>query len=205
MIKKLVLLWALLCPLTAQAVHIVSREAHVDVRSNRVIHIVGPIFSSMSWGFLVEGATTLHGPGARVLIINSPGGEVGLGQKMIDVLLAEREQTGQPLVCAVIGHASSMAFNILSYCDVRLAVQGSEFTVHKIEGDIPDGYRHTAENLRKMAKVLDSIDEVYRKKNAEMMHLSLKAYDHYANQEKSWTVDELLKLGYLNGTCTVDQ
>lgn len=144
---------------------------------------------------------TSHLPGHRLIVINSPGGMVYYGQLMIDMMHKEQAR-GVKMICKVDGQVSSMAFNLLSHCDVRLATRKSFGVVHKIAAVGICGYdspeRCTARNLRKQAEMLDQGDEPYRQKNAEMMNLSLKEYDVLADNETFWTAAQLFRIGYLH-------
>jgi ATP-dependent protease ClpP protease subunit len=139
-------------------------------------------------------------PGARRVIIESGGGSVDSGYRIIKTLEAEHV----PLVCVVLHAAHSMAFNILSHCTVRLATEDATFVVHKVaKGGIPDGVRLTALNARRLADELEKVDEPLSEYNARAMHLNMKDYSKFADAERRWTAQELLSMHYLDGYATL--
>ncbi len=110
-------------------------------------------------------------------------------------------------VCVVTGSAHSMAFNILSHCDVRLSVPGTHMIVHQIaiSGTINcQRVRCTSTFLKDLAESLDKDDEDFRLLNSKAMGLTLKEYDFYAGKEHSWVPRELIKRKYLHGIAIVD-
>lgn len=199
MLKYLALL-LLLLPKQAQAAHIVSKEAFLDINTDRVTHVTGYIDEKSLFTFEKEFFETLHSVGPRLVIINSPGGDVGVGLQMVQLLEVEKA-AGIKLICVVEDMASSMAFNLLTHCDVRLAKRHAHMVVHKIAvGGLGGPFiRLTARKLREIARNLDLADEQFRVENARAMHLSLADYDLFANAERNWSAAKLLKMGYLQG------
>ena len=201
-------LWATVFTIDAKPkplveVHIVSAQAGIDIRTKKVIHLIGPIRRASIREAAREHIETLSIPGDRVVIIDSGGGEVERGQTLIDALMIERSM-GVRIVCVAVNHAHSMAFNTLSFCDVRLATAGTTMVAHKIEfGRVLPDIRTTAKNLRMLARELDEVDERYCVQNAKMLHLDRKHYDMYADHENEWTAEQLLAMQYLNGIATV--
>lgn len=65
------------------------------------------------------------------LIIDSPGGSVLSGFKILRAM-NEVKATGNKVVCVVRGMAISMAFAILSNCDVKLADKHSVVMFHNV-------------------------------------------------------------------------
>lgn len=168
----------------------------------KVSHIQGIIDENAARIYSQETLDTLYIPGDRAIYINSLGGELTAGQIIIDLMEAEKAQ-GVRLVCVVDEEATSMAFNILTHCDKRYAYRTTRFLVHKAAlGSWDQNLRPTAKNLRREANELQRADEPYRRANAKAMHLSLAEYDDNADQERTWSAEELLNLKYLNGYIT---
>jgi ATP-dependent protease ClpP protease subunit len=188
----------LLFSLPASAVEI--KQAGLALRTKKVAHISGPIEEGSYEAYAKEVKETLFIPGVRVLLINSPGGLVKEGQKIIELMRMEKA-LGTQFVCVAMGNAHSMAFNILTECDTRLAVEGSTMVVHKVRAFLFGTMRST--DLKKIAALMDKIDEPYRQSNSKAMRLSLKDYDKFADAETRWTVPQLLGRGYLDGIVTV--
>lgn len=181
--------------------HVVSKDANIDINTKKIVRIYGTIDYQSLQTFTkdMDRAQTLYGD--IVILIKSPGGMADVGQKMIDAIHKE-QIAGIRVICLVDSYASSMAFNILTNCDVRLMTPGSLSLVHKIAvRDI--NARMTAHNLRIVADVLEKDDERYRQANALAMHLSLEKYDSYADRETYWLAFTLLRMGYLHGLAYV--
>lgn len=178
-------------------VHVVSKEAHIDLTTKKIVHILGEVTERSMIAALAEEAATENLPGDRLVLIKSPGGDVMAGQKLIDGLTLEHNH-GIRIVCVAMDMAHSMAFNTLSFCDIRLATKGTTMVVHKVAIGGLD-VRGTARNLRKVADELDKVDEPYAVQNSKMMRLERKIYDLYADLETEWTANILYSIGYLNG------
>lgn len=196
------LLMICILPAKCFGMHVQSVVAGIDLNTTKVVNIVGPIDGKQALEFTAQVAAGVASPGPYLVYINSPGGEVGAGSYMIAIMEGLQKE-GVEFVCVVDKSASSMAFNLLSYCDKRLYTPRSYMVVHKIALNELVGERYTARKLRDIALMLDSEDEGFRQKNAPLMHLSLKDYDTYADQESCWTGDILFKRGYFNGVAKV--
>lgn len=205
--KCLLFLTILLSSLTASAAHVVSKQANIDLDTQKVVHVSGYIGKDLAISIGEEVKNTYGMPGDRLVIINSPGGSVDYGKVILGILLAEKYTTGNRLVCIVDKNAHSMGFNILSYCDVRLATADAHMLVHKIAiSGIDDGRtRWTPKNLRKLADDMEAEDEQFRQKNASMMHMSLKEYDMLADIETMCSADSLLLRHYLSGIARLEK
>ncbi len=197
------ILIAFFLPLTAQAFHVVAPG--VDITTDKVSYLTGMIDKTSEKAYMTSLINTIALPGPRIVVIDSPGGYVDSGEAILQAM--KREQAaGTKQVCVVMGGASSMAFNFLTFCDVRLATRNSHMLVHKVEaGQLNPEMRTTAKNLRDIAEILDRTDEPYRRANAKAMHLQLIDYDKLCDNETFWRSPELLARGYLQGIVTVAQ
>lgn len=184
-------------------IRIVSEEAKIDITTTKVARLYGTV-DGESWGrFKTDMIRTQTVPGDRVILINSNGGDVEAGNKMIDMIKAEQKQ-GTRVVCYAFRGAHSMAFNFLTNCDVRLMAPGTMSLVHKIRrGLITE--TATAKNLRQIADDLDKSDEPFRQANAKAMGMSIPEYDKVADEETYFTAETLLKMKYLHGIGTVEK
>lgn len=182
----------------AHAVHIVNESAHIDINTDKVTSIEGEINTMSEISFMASLRDTASLSGPRVILINSPGGRVDAGAAIIEQLEADKA-SGVQEICVVMGGASSMAFNILTHCNVRLAVPDAFMVVHKIfYSDMPN-VKPTARNLKMLAAELDMMDEPYRQGNSKAMGLTLEQYDRYADLETAWTSQALFSMHYLDG------
>lgn len=197
------LLFALLIPTRALAVHVKADAIGLDLTTLKVASIEKEIMPNLAEDFAKQVFDTLKLPGDRVIVINSNGGSVDEGEKILHTIQAERAG-GTRIVCIVTHEAHSMAFNILTQCDVRLAVAKSIMLVHKIRRISPcEGC--TAKLLRQWANDLDKSDEPYRQANRKAMGLSLEDYDLLADNETIWTAKTLLTRKYLHALATYEK
>ncbi len=193
------LLSLLLFSVPATAAHVVSKSAHIDITTDKVTIIDGSIDEAAARSYFDQTTAKINLPGPHVVYINSLGGRLDAGDAIISMIDAEKAN-GVKVICVVNEEATSMAFNILTHCDVRLAHIHSRFLVHKAAyGSWEQGLRMTAKNLRRWANELDRADQPYRNDNCKAMHLTLSEYDDATDTEKTWTSIELLRLGYLQG------
>lgn len=190
----------LLLSYPSYAIHIKSDK--IDITTNKVIHLGDVVIGPKLDATVKEALDTGPLSGDRAIVINSNGGSVDLGATFIKAMAEEKIEGGGRIVCVVTGMAHSMAFNILTFCDVRLATKGSKMLVHKVRALVPRVLL-TAAELRTIADGIDKTDAPYRKANAAAMHLTLKEYDTAADSERVWTAEELLKLKYIQDIVTV--
>jgi ATP-dependent protease ClpP protease subunit len=76
----------------------------------------------------IENQLQQHDSSRIVLVINSQGGNVESGRKIMDLL----KQKKKPIDCVVTGAAASMAFTLLTLCDTRYSLATSFFLVHDV-------------------------------------------------------------------------
>lgn len=185
-----------------QTIHIVSEKAGIDVFTDKIVRFYGEVNPNSERTFMEGLLASFRSPGDVVILIDSPGGYVVNGAHMIQGLLAFKPP-GVRSVCVVTGEAASMAFNFLSFCDVRLALEGRELLFHKVaaSGFLP--FRMTEANLKAVADELARLDEPYRKRNAKLLGLSLKQYDLMASMEMALKAETLARMGYLHGIATL--
>lgn len=192
-IWPLVVISMLFCSSAFSAVHIKSSSLNLD--TDKVAHVIGMIDDQKAAEFLKEMVETHKVKGDRVIIIDSPGGIVSSGEFMIKMMELER-LSGTRMVCVVVGDAFSMAFNLLSHCDVRLAARSSRLLFHKVRTFIMQPM--TAKDLREEASRMDAADEPYRQFNSKVLKMMLPEYDRFADDEKMWSARELIGQGYLS-------
>lgn len=200
--KKLIASLLLFFSLAAQAEHVVSPDARVNLDTKKVVHIIGPVNERMAFDVLMEIALTYKIPGDRLVIIDSGGGRVDSGTVILNYLLQEKVY-GNRIVCAVKGMAVSMAFNILSFCDVKIAMPDAMMMAHHafVRGVNPM-INWTPDKLRELADELEKNDAPFSEKNAQQLRLTKRQYDKYAAEEHFWSIKELIKCRYLDGVIT---
>ncbi len=199
----LVALFLFFVPISANAIHIVSKDAKIDITTNKISHIKGGIDPISTLVYFIEWQVTEKLSGPRVVLIDSPGGYVEAGNQIIEMMMKEQE-AGIKQICVVQGMAASMAFNILSHCDVRLAEAPSRLLFHKVAiGQLDPSIRGTAKTLRMIADELDKVDAPLAEFNAKALNMSLMIYNKLAEGDWWWSVPEMMELKYLNGIAEV--
>lgn len=186
--------------------HIVSKDAGIDITTEKVVRLEGGFNAQTPFLASLQMFATANLPGDRIVIINSSGGFVDAGEMIWQPLQAERDM-GIKIICVVDHYANSMAFNLLTRCDVRLATASATMLVHPIERgcDMGNGAsRCTASEHRRLAVYLDGLDRRYSPVNAKAMRLSLKEYNQYAEKETVWSALQLRATGYLHGLATIE-
>lgn len=185
-------------------VRVMVPGSDINLATAKVAHLVGDVTDESADAFVKELATTSDLPGDRVILINSLGGEVEAGTRMIRAMLGLK-QPGTRNICVVTGEAMSMAFNLLSFCDTRLGVKGAKLLAHKIAlGSIPEGMRLTSRLARDIAGALDRDDEMFRQQNAKALGVSLEQYDSLADAQFLFKAEMLVNWKYLQGIATVN-
>lgn len=193
---------AFMLPLQALAIHVRSPMMRLDIDTPKIITIAGEINDDMALSVEIQQRATSDLAGPRIVLINSPGGNLASGARIIAMLNQERRM-GVKTVCVIINNAHSMAFDIATQaCDVRLATAGSTMLVHKAAfgpGACEGVPRCTAKNLRKAADDVEKADEANSSLNQIAMHMTRSEYDHYADAETRWQAVALLVRGWLHG------
>jgi hypothetical protein len=192
----LALIAFLLASAPAKAIDVKDLSTGLKYHSDKVSHLCGIIDLNSFERFISDWRRTSTIPGPRMVFIKSEGGIVQVGAVIVN-LIKEAQAEGTEVICVVDGYASSMAFNTLSFCNIRLATPGAHFVVHKVR--VGELEYQTAKMLRQEADEIDRLDEPYRQQNAKVMGLKLTDYDLFADQETNWRVPALLKSGYLQG------
>jgi ATP-dependent protease ClpP protease subunit len=204
----LLMIAAIVAPFEVLAVkkesQVVTTTFPVDLDTDKVAFVYGPISKTTEATFYAQSLMTMQINTARVIFINSGGGDVDAGQGIINTMSLE-QTNGTKEICIVKDHADSMAFNILTHCDVRLAGPNSTFLVHKVAWTGIDCYtkRCTAKYLKGMAVAIQKTDEPYRRANAQALGLTLSAYDKFTIDDHTWTTPDLLRMGYLQGLASI--
>lgn len=190
--------WLLLFLSTnASALHLTYDK--ININTDKITRINGDINYSSLKEFEKQMRKTFMLPGPRIILIDSGGGSVEAGKVMIELLELEKS-SGVKQACVVIRQASSMAFNLLTHCDVRFAAPDAHMLMHKVFlWRWPMDKKLTAKNLKEAAADLDKADEPYRQANSKALRITLRQYDKYAEAETVWEPQLLVKMHYLLG------
>lgn len=184
------------------------KGSSIDISTSKIARMYDHIDEKSYMQFRSDVMSTKNVSGDRVVLINSGGGDAAYGKLIISMLNAEKLANSKRIICVSEGNSHSMAFNILSTCDVRLSVSKSAFLVHKLH--YTSSARMCQENspltskiLNLMAADLAALDEPYRQGNAKAMNISIEDYDIYSDNETMFLPDILLKMKYLHGIVTI--
>ncbi len=206
MIKYLILL-LISTQASANTIIIGSDGKHIDVPTPEV-RISGFIGNKNAAKFIAAVERQKKSP-LILISIGSTGGKRVSGELMIDKL--EKIKQKSFVVCVAVNEASSMAFNFLSHCDLRLATAKSLFLVHRSYYETKQFLKDyvdvplNANTLRKIAQNLDTANLPFDKLNARLMGLSFADYDLFADNQTVWTSEDLLLLGYLQDIVRIER
>jgi ATP-dependent protease ClpP protease subunit len=202
--KKLLVLLLLLCSQTVYALHITDSKHFVSIDTDKVVYLTGEIKPGFTVAIVAgQILKTMTESGDRIVVINSRGGDVDTGKEIISMLRQEKAMFRGRIVCVVDGDAMSMAFSLLTFCDVRYATAKSHMIFHDayvthLEGQL------NPKNLREAADELERQDMPRREKDRAALHMTLPEYRKHADAETNWTASDLLNRQYLNAIVTLD-
>lgn len=202
---KITISWLILSYATATAgVYTLTGANDLKITTSRVAFINGSINEQQYTIFQKQMLETSQAPGDRLIVIDSRGGEVNAGQGMIEMIEAEKS-LGIKVYCFVTSRAMSMAFNILTHCNVRLASNKARLLFHKIAYASLDenSGRLTPNRLRELAAQLDSDDNKYASRNAKALNMPTEDYTLFAYRDTVWMPQALVNMGYLQGIATL--
>jgi ATP-dependent protease ClpP protease subunit len=200
MIKKCIILLSLaLFSHDAYGISLLDKRSNTEIKSDRVVSIRDSIDDQTALKFELEILAGTSKPGDLIVLINSPGGLVTAGKRII-VAIETEKRNGHKVICVVTRHASSMAFNILTHCDSRLALPKSIFMFHPVAVQLPRGMdRLTPKVLRELLSEIEKDEEEFRSANIKALNMSPEDYDTFANEETLWRAETLLSRKYLHG------
>lgn len=125
-----------------------------------------------------------------VIMISSPGGEVGAGMAFINMLDAAKAQ-GNRVTCYVQDIAASMAFQILTRCDRRYALPTSQLLWHGVR--IQTRETITAERAQEFHDQIARLNEAFKYQLYPVMGMSRSKVDTAFLAETLWTGISLRK------------
>jgi ATP-dependent protease ClpP protease subunit len=173
-----------------------------NLTTSKVAHIESKVDSACTRRLVADVKRTASIPGDRLVIIDTPGGSMREGDDMMTTLKAEQMLTGGRIVCVVKGSASSMGFNILSQCDVRLGTKKSRYMFHDLffEREVLYEYsRIRMEDLQSLLTELLKENARFYVLNAAAMNMSTDDLIKISSTrpETYWVPGTLLSRGYL--------
>ena len=118
-----------------------------------------------------------------VLYLNSPGGYVSEGDKLISYM-NYRKQMGTKITC-IAQMAHSMAFNIMQNCDLRLVTATAQMMQHQISL----GTQGELAKINSYLKMINQISKRLNKAAAKRIGISLEEFEKRVQQDW-WTYGE---------------
>lgn len=112
----------------------------LELNPDRTISLIGPVVPESL--YLNDQMLQLQAEDANTpidLVINSPGGYVSIGFRIITVMKHIKSQ-GTKIRCFVPGMAASMAFQILLHCSERHVLDLSQLLFHRVRVFIGGGF-----------------------------------------------------------------
>lgn len=172
----------------------------INLNTDKVTEVTTEIGADEYKKYSASVMKTLFVPGPRVVILNSPGGRIDIGNQIIALMELEKS-LGTQQICIVNQYAHSMAFNILSHCDVRIAQPKAKMIFHKAR--IFAFGMATAKDLRRVAKILDAADKPIAEFNRKVLGMSSKQYDKFSDAEFVWSSEDFLARGYIHAIVNI--
>lgn len=125
-----------------------------------------------------------------ILIINSGGGSVIDGLSLMDAINA----SAVPVIGVCVGHAYSMAFNIFTQCNLRVATKNASFLYH-------DGWTcdsNVSSKVKDAAKFYEKVDERVNKLIANRTKLTTDYLSSITRADNYWFADEGKENGFVD-------
>ncbi len=187
-----------------KSVYIAAPERGLFLHTSKLVHMTQAIEAEGLKTFEAEWKQAEKEAGPMVVLIDSPGGFFSVGKQMLQYFEKEQKR-GNSVVCVVTGQAVSMAFNLLSLCDVRLAVPTARFMFHAIFATDTEGVKQTPKNLRSIADTLEKDEAPWVAVNKKRLHMSDEEYEAHADNETIWTAQGLHERVYIDSLVEVKE
>lgn len=129
-----------------------------------------------------------------VLLIESPGGDVMAGGKILDAI----KMSKAPIHAQIVGICASMAAIIAVHCDKIYMTQGSWLLWHNASLQTGGDIRMVKEWMEFFLKRMEEIN----RSTAERLHISYEEYLKRINMVWLMTADEAVKKGIADGYIT---
>jgi ATP-dependent Clp protease protease subunit len=125
------------------------------------------------------------------MVINSPGGDVGDGFRIISAM----EATDAPIHCVVDANAASMAAIIFEYCDKRYVEKHSKLMFHQASLQLRGPLANVKSEVDHFSLWIGSLED----ETAKKMGMTPAAYRAKAHDEWWLTATEAQKAGVSDG------
>lgn len=180
---------------TAEGVELVEENASTP--GNKIAHIIfsnDVNSSSIATALRLMQEAQAMKPHAIILEINSRGGEVDSGMRLIKSI----EASPVPVHCLVDGNALSMGFAILQACHTRTATFRSALMTH--EASINTSLQGPEKDYRNFAEHLRVVTEGLSRHCSKRLSMTFEQYkDKIRNGQDWWmTPEEALKVDALD-------
>jgi ATP-dependent protease ClpP protease subunit len=132
-----------------------------------------------------------------VIYIDSPGGSVDAGLKLVDVMRTA-QRNGTKVTCIVDGWAASMAGYILQACDARYMTKQSAVMFHTVSVSFAPGGNQW--DVERFAQRMREINKVLAIFIAGRLRIPLAEYEDRVTDRDWWLgYEEALNVGAVDG------
>lgn len=186
-------------------VYISAPDAGIAGEFKKVARLQGDVDGLSQLMFGLDMARTRGIPGDRVVLIDSNGGDVYVGNYMIDLLKEEQKVTGGRVVCVCMTRCHSMAFNLLTTCDVRLSSSpASDYLIHQVAvAPYSVQERLTWKKSKALSDEIRKVEEPIKMRNSQALGMTPEEYELKTETDWYAPVQELLARKYLHGLAKV--
>lgn len=121
------------------------------------------------------------------MLINSPGGSVGIGMAIIDAMTVAKKR-GVRFYCLTGVLAASMGFNILAECDFRYALPNAKLLFHPVSISTQ---RSRVQELINDLTQLSNLEKRVMEGLMKKLHLRWRDFHMHYFSETFWAAEEL--------------
>lgn len=129
-----------------------------------------------------------------IVIIDSPGGSLDAGMRMVRDMQGLSKTTGLETTCIIANVAASMAAIFSIFCHKTLIIPEGLLMFHRATYSVEGNPEEVQERVRFMTNYLNLID----RQIAAQMGVSLAFYKAIAEHEAWMTGEEAQRLGYVD-------
>lgn len=179
---------------TLQAHRVIKFKSVIEVKEEQTIKVEGIVNNEMADNFIEEFEAKEKLGKPLFIMINSPGGDVEAGLRMVRAIKASKVPT--------IGYCSqlcaSMAYYILEYTDTRLMPIGSTVMGHRLQIGLAMKQTEPLPYIISMLRKLESEEKHINQYVAKRTKLSYRTYMAMINEE-IWMDDvDALAAGFID-------
>lgn len=169
---------------------VLAKTVDINLESDSVIELHGPI----SWDAVNPIVETILTNPTNVrqftLVVNSPGGEIYSGLHLVNAMNMAK-QRGIKFRCVSTFLAASMAYQIFSACDTRIALKGTLLLWHPPRVSVGGGVALTPRLATELADDLRRIEKILITDLQRWMRIPRTTFFKHYHAETLWVASEL--------------